>query len=67
MLSRMRTDGMTKPISIASERRSALIWSVRRSAAVGRVDQRQQAVAELDLEIVDRERGRDRLLDRRGG
>ena len=31
-------------------------------AAVLRVDQRQQRIAELDLEIVDLERGRDRLL-----
>ncbi len=35
-------------------------------AAVRRVDQRQQRVAELDLEIVDLERGGDRLV-RRGG
>ena len=34
--------------------------------AVGRIDQRQQRVAQLDLEIVDLERGRDRLLGRRG-
>ena len=33
--------------------------------AVGRIDQRQQRVAELDLEIVDLERRRDRLVGRR--
>ena len=31
-------------------------------AAVRRIDQRQQRVAELDLEVVDLERGRDRLF-----
>ena len=31
-------------------------------AAVGRIDQRQQRVAELDLEVVDLERGRNRLF-----
>ena len=30
--------------------------------AVGRIDQRQQRIAEFDLEIVHLERGRDRLL-----
>ena len=32
--------------------------------AVRRVDQRQQRIAELDLEVVDLERRRDRLLGR---
>ena len=58
----MRTAGITKPISTASERRSALICSVRRSDAIGRVDQRQQRVAELDFQVVDLERGGDRLV-----
>ena len=35
--------------------------------AVGRVDQRQQRVAEFDLEIVDLQRGRDRLFRRGAG
>ncbi len=33
--------------------------------AVGRVDQRQERIAELDLEVIDLERGADRLLGRR--
>jgi hypothetical protein len=61
-LSRMRTAGMTKPISAAIWRRRALICSVSRSSPAADVDQRQEAVAELDPQVVHLERGRDRLL-----
>jgi hypothetical protein len=58
----MRTAGITKPISIASERRSALILLGQAVATVGAVDERQQRIAQLDLEIVDLQRGCDRLF-----
>src|SRR5258707_12203932 len=62
-LSRMRTAGITKPISIASERRSALLFG-QAVATVGAVDERQQGIAQLDLEIVDLQRSCDRLFRR---
>jgi hypothetical protein len=61
----MRTAGITKPISLASERRSALICSVRRSEPSGALTSGSRRIAELDLEVVDLERGRDRLVGRR--
>jgi len=50
---------------MASERRSALILLGEAVGAVGRIDQRQKRIAELDLEIVELERRSDRLVGRR--